>query len=200
LAQTIQNLEGFEHLQARFARLTDLDAVALMVTWTNIISRDNTEGVLAGLDKDGTPLRPVTYRPYEVTDLTRRQRNNAARNRKRGIFAGIGNFPAGLNNNLTMSEYRRLDGPPLAPRRQFSRVITNLKFEPPQHAGSLWIASARWMDVVSVKGVHFLRFHFDGEGRLPRRDLRGVRPQSIVKAKEAARKWAIAEIRNSGNP
>ena len=62
------------------------------------------------------------------------------------MFGGFGNHAAGLNNNLSSSEYRYLTGPPLALCRQFSRVITNLftghgRY---QFAPHCWIAFGAW--------------------------------------------------------
>ena len=176
------------------------DARPLMFTWTRIIEQDNRAGVLAGTDKDGKPLEHVRYRPVKAKKglgekLTDDQRNGLSNRKKRGIFAGFGPVSAGYNNNLTRAEYEKLDGPPLAPRKGFSRVITNLitRFEPDSPDARM--AYGEWRDVVSTKGVHFLKYHFNGEGRLPIRDLRGVRPGGVEKARKAAVAWLLDIIR-----
>ncbi len=189
---------GLDRLKARFQRLVNPNATLLMVTWTRIIEDDNRKGVLAGLDKDGNPMRKVTYRPVTLRQkLTAAQRNKVPASKRRGVFAGLGKHPAGTNNNLTSSEYRKLDGPPLAPRKGFSRVITNLRTRFGQTASGIWEAVGYWDEVVSRKGVLFLKYHFDGEGRLPKRDLRGVRPDGRQKATKAARAWMIDQIRSN---
>ena len=115
---------------------------------------------------------------------------------KKGIFAGFGPYASGLHNNLTTAQYRLLGGPPLAPRDQFSRVITNLKVTigTPAMGANNWYAEGAWDEVVNTKGEPFLKYHFDGIG-LPRRDLRGVRPQGIAKAIDALRNWARLAVR-----
>jgi hypothetical protein len=93
------------------------------------------------------------------------------------------------NNNLSTAAYKRLDGPPLAPRREASRVIANLVTGQGRD-GDDFFAAGGWQDVVSPKGVPFLGAHFKGENGLPKRDLRGVRPWGMAKARAAVRTWA----------
>jgi len=194
----IVDTSGLDRLMARLRKIAEPNATPLMARWMNVIEEDNRKGVLAGLDKDGVAMIPVTYRPKpRAKPLTVSQRGGRAKRATRGAFIG------GVAGNLTSSEYRVLDGPPLAPRRQFSRVITNLVtgFAPGDgilRSGGQVEAFGAWDDVVSRKGVHFLPFHFDGTSRLPRRDLRGVRPAGIQKALSALRAWAISIVREQG--
>ena len=197
--------KGGERALAKLKKLANPDPRTLMLTWMNIIDEDNRRGVMAGLDKDGNPLIPVTYRPRaEPLKPTAEQRNYAHPRKKRGTFAGLGVHPSGINNNLSYDEYVRLAGPPLAPRGAFSRVITNLKtrFE---RQGNQWRAIGEWVEVVSVDGVEFLSAHFNGAsvGRnhsitLPVRDLRGVRPEGKQEARDAMKEWAYDQIRTYG--
>jgi hypothetical protein len=191
---------GLDRMRTRFERLINPDARLLMLTWQKIMEDDNRKGVLAGIDKDGNPMAKLKYRPVTTLrqKLTAAQRNNASSKKRSGDFAGIGKHAAGVNNNLTSSEYRKLDGPALAPRRGFSRVITNFGTRWGQTSTSLWEVIGSWKEVVSSKGVAFLIYHFNGEGRNPKRDLRGIRPEGKDKAKRAARAWMIDQIRNSG--
>lgn len=196
---SIVDLSGLDRLISRVRRLESPNAKPLMITWMDIIVADNRKGVLAGLDKDGVPMKPVTYRPKGPTvgvnaRSASRFRNNAIR---KGHFGGFGPHAAGLHNNLTRGEYEQLTGPPLAPRGAFSRVITNLMtgFEIPPIGSSAWTAYGAWFEVVSTKGVPFLRAHFNGVGRLPVRDLRGVRPEGREKARRAAIAWMSDQIR-----
>jgi hypothetical protein len=199
------DLTGLDRLQERFKRIADPDATPLMVSWMRIIDDDNRRGVLAGTDKDGQPMAPVTYRPKKPgapsVPLTVEQRLGQHPKTKRGRFATFGSSASGANNNLTSAEYRLLDGPALAPRRQFSRVITNLltDYDDSQRASGQWEAWGYWEGVVSAKGVPFLIYHFDGEGNNPQRDLRGVRPEGRERAKAALRAWAIDMVRTSGD-
>jgi hypothetical protein len=207
------DLSGLDIIIAKLASLKTLDATPLMRTWMNIISEDNRTGVLAGLDKDGVPMVPVRYRPkpppgMRVTDRLSGKANAYHReslkqfrlgqgaNKRKGMFAGLGPAISGMHNNLSTAEYQLLSGPPLAPRDQFSRVITNLKtsFTGPPYGEQEWQAIGAWDQVVNQKGLPFLFYHFNGIG-LPRRDLRGVRPNGIVKAMDALRNWARLAIR-----
>ena len=204
-ATSTVDVSGLERLKKRFSKIANANATPLMVTWCKIIDEDNRKGVLAGLDKDGNPMRAVTYRPVtkKPPKLTDAQRNNVARKKRRGKYAGFGANPAGVNNNLTPAEYRLLDGPPLAPRRAFSRVITNLLTRFGQTAKGSWEAIGYWNEIVSRKGVKFLQYHFDGaplargKGRLPKRDLRGLRPEARDKARKSARAWMLDIIRSN---
>lgn len=171
----------------------------LMERWERVIEEDNRQGVLAGLDKDGNPAPPLRYRPKgNALKLTAAQRLGQRGNKRRGQYMGSGPAASGWNNNLSTSEYRRLDGPRLAPRRQFSRVITNLVTDHGRD-GNVWFAEGSWLDVVSRKGIRFLRFHFDGSSRLPKYDLRGVRPAGKAKLLESLVAWAKLEIRERFN-
>jgi hypothetical protein len=187
---------GFGQMMGRLQRLADPDPIPLLEEWEEVIRRDNKRGILAGQDKDGNPLRPVTYRPKGPPKrATKRQRNNAG---ARGIFAGLGPSAAGLHNNLTSAEYRKLGGPPLAPRGPNSRVITNLAtVHSTAPVNGQWFADGYWDEVVSTKGVAFLKYHFDGAGRLPKRDLRGVRPQGKREALRAMQDWARSLLRGT---
>lgn len=201
----VVDLTGLDNLLMRLERIGDPDATPLMRTWMNLISDGNRRGVLAGLDKDGKPMAPVTYRPTTPKPVkigskaADRWRNGASGRIRAGVFGGFGPMAAGLHNNLTSAEYRKLDGPPLAPRKQFSRVITNLTTDYERAAGGgAWTAYGVWIDVVSVKGVPFLPSHFRGSGRLPVRNLAGVRPDDMAKARRAAVRWMSDVIRTGG--
>ena len=115
-------------------------------------------------------------------------------------MAGLGvydEFGIGPNNNLSSSAYRRLTGPPLAPRRQFSRVISNFMtatFQVVRHGD--WVVIGTWKDVVSKTGYHFLHHLFNGDPPQPGpRDLRGVRPNDLAKMKAAVVPWAKLIVR-----
>lgn len=190
--------------------LGDPDATDLMVRWMVIIDDDNRRGVLAGTDKDGEPLIPVTYRPRPPGPLeaNKAQRHARRANAKKGVYQGmIGPWGGAGAGNLTSAEYRLLGGPPLAPRRQFSRVITNLKtgYGRTGPLDMQWFAAGYWDEVVDRKGKPFLQYHFDGAtggGKrrnvtLPRRDLRGVRPDGMAKALKALDRWARLLLRQA---
>lgn len=187
-------------MRANAVAVGGLNATPLMATFMKIIEDDNRKGVLEGTDKDGGYMLGVTYRPVgKAKRLTPTQRNNAKG--RRGVFSGYGPAAAGLNNNLTSREYRSLAGPPLAPRGAASRVITNLRTDYEHATGStIWDAYGFWFQVVDTKGRPFLSHHFNGGGRLPARDLRGVRPWGREKASRAARAWLMDQIRYLSDP
>ena len=201
----IVDTSGLDRLMARLRKIAEPNATPLMAHWMNVIEEDNRKGVLAGTDKDGFPMIPVTYRPVRpIMQLTAAHRAGRRKNAKRG------EFNPGREANLTREQYEALDGPPLAPRRQFSRVITNLvlAFAPNPailKQGQTVEAFGAWDDVVSKRGYPFLPVHFEGRragrGRgfkMPKRDLRGVRPAGVQKALSALRAWAISIVREQG--
>ena len=200
------DLSGGDRLLERLRKIAAPDPTPLMVSWMRTIDEDNRTGIMAGLDKDGNAMVPVTYRPVpSPRRATRAQKNNPKKGARRGAFAGLGAHPAGTNNNLTSAEYRRLAGPPLAPRGMFSRVITNLRLRFGRASLDTWEAVGYWDEVVDRDGKRFLHYHFDGAsggGRsrsvtLPRRDLRGLRPAGREQARRSLRAWILDVIRSS---
>lgn len=180
------NFDHMAKINARLAQIAQADYEPLMIQWAFIIKADNRRGVLAGLDKDGSPMTPVRYRPKLGTGGKAGPKN---RKKDRG-YKGFGPMASGLHGNLSSSEYRKLDGPPLAPRRTNSRVITNLRFERGRN-GSVWWVEAFWQDVVSTSGISFLPYHFLGLGRLPVRNLAGIRPEGRAKAQRSLKTYAL---------
>jgi hypothetical protein len=195
---TVLDTTGLDRLTARFERLANPDPTPLLVTVADLIDEDNRRGVLAGEDKDGAPMAAVTYRPVKPgapsVKLTLEQRLGQRANTKRGKYSRIGSGADRANNNLTSAEYRLLDGPPLAPRRQFSRVITNFMQRSGQIGPRVWEVVGAWVNVLNRKGESFLHYHFDGEGQKVR-DLRGIRPWGIARIRSALRAWLISEVR-----
>jgi len=181
---------GYGQLMARVGDLVNPNAEPLMAQWEDVIVEDNETGILvAHTDCFDVPLKAVTYRPIRAgaKQPTKRQTNNSAR----GVFAGFGPSAAGLHNNLTGAEYRRLDGPPTAPRGRGSRVITNLVTDhtTAPDAGGVWEAFGMWEEVVTVKGEPFLQWLF------LTRDLRGVRAAGRARAQALAYQWGMNLMR-----
>jgi hypothetical protein len=199
------DLQGFARLKARLEKIGHSNPIPLMISWMKVIDDDTRKGVMAGLDKDGVPMLPVTYRPVGKAKKPTPQQKNVLKGSRlrRGAFGGFGPHAAGLNNNLTKAEYERLNGPPLAPRGTFSRVITNLKTRFGKLSETRWEAVGYWDEVVTAKGRKFLHYHFEGwplgkNGPTKRRDLRGVRPDGMAKARHAAVAWMRDAIRSAG--
>ena len=191
---TTLDLSGLTRLQARFAAIQNPDARPLIKTLMDVIHDDNREGVLAGLDKDGNTTPKVRYRPNTLRQkLTAAQRGNQHPSSRAGVYN------AGPGGNLKSSEYARLDGPALAPRKQFSRVITNLltDFDDSEAKDGRWTVWGYWDEVVSKKGYPFLIAHFEGQNHLPVRDLRGLRPVGVRRARTVIRHWMVDQIRSN---
>ena len=184
------DLSGLDRLVDHLKRIGRPNPKLLIARTIIVMGQDNRRGVLAGLDKDGRPMDPVTYRPKgQGRYATARQRNHGKARAKVGRFGGLGPMAAGLHNNLSRREYERLNGPPLAPRRQHSRVITNYDLAPvidsPLHFGVIGV----WRQVVDVKGRPFLHHLFK------RRDIRGVRPEAMRELRRSFVNWARDQIR-----
>lgn len=117
-------IRGCERIQRRLAQIEHVmdHAGSLMKHWELLMEEGNRKGVLAGTDKDGNPMLPVTYRPFKPREMSLGERLGQHINLKRGRYAGIGRYSQyGIlpNNNLSSSAYRQLTGPPLAPRSHF---------------------------------------------------------------------------------
>jgi hypothetical protein len=184
-----RRLEAIEHVMDH--------AEDLMQHWRRLMEEGNRAGVLAGTDGDGHPMLPVTYRPRNPRQMSLGERLGQRTNPRRGRFAGAGDYSEhGIlpNNNLSSSAYRRLTGPPLAPRGQFSRVITNFKtttFQTEEHGA--WAVIGTWEDVMSPTGFHFLPALFET------RNLRGVRPDDMAKMRATILPWAKLTVRSLWN-
>lgn len=172
----------------RLQKLKNPPVTQLLETWEKIIVEDNRRGILAGTDKNGNLMTPVTYRPKPESV------SKWGKSRQRKL---IGAATAPEHNNLTSAQYRRLSGPSLAPRSAYSRVITNLAtghgYDP---ISRVYFAEAVWFDVVSRNGIYFLPYHFNGGGRLPVRDLRGVRPWGKQRVWIEFLKWSDKLLRD----
>lgn len=208
--QTI-DFAGLDRIQARLSRLGSLstaDVAPLGQRLERIMHEDNRKGVLEGTNKDGQPLKSVTYRPKPEGRTAFPGHNGGAQPTKARSGGAFG-LPSGAfkgpksathagtarNGNLTSAQYRRLDGPPLAPRYDKSRVITNyttVSDAPPGGwDGHTLTVVGFWAEVVDVQGRPFLPRAF----RV--RDLRGVRPWGMAEARKAVREWASWLLRRA---
>lgn len=184
----------FGRLVDQLRKIQHPNPLPLLDTTERIMTDDNRQGILKGTDKDGGYMLAVTYRPEGKGETASpRQKNNAKG--RRGAFSGFGPAAAGLHNNLTSAEYRKLKGPPLAPRGAFSRVVTNYITTPIVYGPLRFGVVGAWLNVVDAKGWTFLHHHFNGDGRLPKRDLAGIRPEGVKKLKTAFRNWGLDQLR-----
>ena len=193
--------KGLDRLIKHLDKVQNPNPTPLLVTTAKLMEEDNRRGVLGRTDKDGSYMFAVTYRPKTSINhgkgrtANARQRNNVKGRVSAGAFSGFGPAAAGFHNNLTPKEYRQLNGPPLAPRRQFSRVITNYNLAPYVTDRYRFGVIGAWLDVVNSKGKPFLRYLFDGTKNTPARDLRGIRPEGMRKIRRAFIAWASDQIR-----
>lgn len=184
------NMVGLRKLVGQLERLGRPNPKPLLDRTIIVMAEDNRKGVLAGLDKDGRAMAPVTYRPKgRGRYATARQRNQGRARATVGVFGGYGPMAAGLNNNLTRREYERLGGPPLAPRRQHSRVITNYRLSTFVDSPLKFGVVGMWFEVADVKGRKFLSRLFK------KRDIRGVRPEAMKSLRRSFIAWGRDQIR-----
>lgn len=186
MARSYASWDSFNGVMAVMAWASDPDLEDLCLMLEDVIAEDNRRGVLAGQDKDGAPMvatvREATPEGHWVT--YRLPDGKPARYFQAGRSPTPGAPP-------WVSEG---DGPPMAPRREQSRVIANLKTAHARTGPDGWIVFGAWENVLSNRGVSFLPFHFEGQGRLPTRDLAGLRPQGLQEALEIVSAWTEAQI------
>lgn len=188
------NYELTGRLQKMLFSLENPDFSSLMQSIGVVMDEDHVKGIMAGADKDGKAMAPVSYRgggavPLVPTPL----KGKAARAAKKAATIKNWRWQAPLaskDDNLTMTEYRKLGGPPLAPRGLGSRVIRNFQTAD-GYDGKNWFVEAFLVNVLDRKGEPFMHYHFDGKGRNPKRDLRGIRPEG----RERIRRLVALEIR-----
>lgn len=222
--------EGFSRAFETMARLETIQSYAgpLLTAWAAVLIEDNRRGVMTGTDGDGRPIKPTKYRNSIVStaaggagdkffDWSGRAFDfNPATADSASTFFGanfanlsgsetgpMGGYKPGPGANLTTKEYRRMTGPPLAPRGPASRVISNYVVEVMAGTNLVGVEGG-WNDVVSKKGVEFLPFHFSGatfsraffaaaiggdNHHLPRRNLVGLRLWGKTQARKELNNW-----------
>jgi hypothetical protein len=183
---------GRSALEHKLARLADPDASPLMEQWGDAMREDNRRGILAGLDKDDNPM-----------PITQRQLQHQATHRRFATFKRTKNIRVSRRSPAISGAARRAlteqDGPPLAPARERSRSIANYGTSYTR-TGQRWEAIGFWADVVSNRGIPFLKFHFAGpqhNPRLPIRDLAGIRAYGMNLCKKAATLWARSLLKGN---
>jgi hypothetical protein len=164
----------------------------LLESWERLVEEGNRKGLLAGTDAAGHPAPPLKYRPKGgVRKLTVQQRLGQHPRLGRGKYYG------GKTASLASTDYRHLDGPRDAPRKQFSRVITNAAMTHGRVQGErhIWFVQLAWVDIVSKKGYHFLPVLCTGNKTIPPYEIRGIRPPDVTKMREALQSWSKLLIR-----
>lgn len=169
---------GLDRLIEEIRAIPNVDLMPVAIEGARIITEGNRRGVLSGLDGFDRPMPALKYR----TGKGKKTRNRQVPDFGSTVAeaTGAGPFASGLHDNLSALEYRELTGPRLAPRLENSRVIKNLFVRIDRPDDFTWVVVGAWLDVLSPAGVPFLPFHFDGDGSLPRYDLRPIRPQDLA--------------------
>lgn len=176
---------GLPKLLKQLNNVANLDCMPLMERWAATIVEGNRAGVLSGRDGFDRPMTPLRYRNGAGRKTSNRRVPNYGTTRHQATAIG-------QNDNLTTTEYQKLTGPRLAPRGESSRVIKNLHTEIRHPEPNRWEAVGAWFNVISARGVPFLPFHFSGTRRLPRYDLRPVRPKDYEFCLNAAKAFLKA--------
>lgn len=227
------HVEGdFNRVFEMASRLETVEIYAgpLLTAWSTVLVEDNRRGVMMGIDGDGKRIVPTKYR-HSITQTSagspgdkffnaRGQAfdfNPTTANTASSFFGAsyanlsgmslsspIGGYKPGTGANLKTSEYKRMTGPPLAPRGPASRVISNYVIETVDIPNTIGVEGG-WNDVVSKRGVPFLPFHFSGatssraffaasiggdNHHLPRRNLVGLRQWGKTQARKELNAWA----------
>jgi len=220
-------VEGsFNRVFEMATRLETIEAyvMPLLEAWAEVLIEDNRRGVMMGVDGDGVPMKPTKYR-LSLTQTSAGKSTDTFFNSQGtrisdlalaytgpsvgSYFANTAGrpnalgFKAGPSGNLTTAQYRKMTGPPLAPRGVASRVISNYVVEYIAHPNTVGVEGG-WNDVVSKSGVSFLPFHFTGYGsqddifassisgpnrNLPRRNLVGLRQWGKTQARKELNAW-----------
>jgi hypothetical protein len=183
------SIDGLGSLGRRLRKVADLNNIEavrpLLEEFGRIIIEDNRVGVLSGRDGEGRPVRKTVYRTSRV---------RGASPRTTGFGRASGTPKTGPDANLSIPEYQALDGPPLAPRGEESRIIANLVVGYGR-ASAGWQTVGVWDDVVTPDGRKLLLIHARGEGGLPVRNMIGIRPWGRKQVQKATREWAKAYLK-----
>jgi hypothetical protein len=204
--------------EALFRLETCTDYVGpLLNAWSEVLVEDNRRGVMQGLQGDGSPMQPTKYRlslkqtaPGTPGDLFFNAQGEAFNNYEAGgkfFFGSLGGngpgYKPSIDDNLSTRAYKKLTGPPLAPRGPASRVISNYRINILTGQNRAGVEGG-WDDVLSAKGVPFLPFHFNGatfsraifatslagsNQHLPRRNLVGLRQWGKSQATKELNAW-----------
>lgn len=172
---------GFATLQHKLDALADPPMEAILLGLEQVVFTDNRDGLLAATDRDGQPMpRTVRESLDEGHEVFYRLPDDS-----------IGHYwQAGRHGDHPEDG----PGPPLAPHGLKSRSITNLATGHYEDGPGAWVVFGAWEDVLSEEGVPFLPFHFRGEGKLPTRDLAGLRPDGRARALALVDDWASAVL------
>lgn len=92
------------------------------------------------------------------------------------------NFYDPSPSNSDYDIYRGLDGPPLAPQWEISRVISNYVSYDAGTSGTHVSVSSQWEGITNERNEAFLPELFYGKGRIPPRNITGIRYWGLYNA------------------
>lgn len=169
----------------------------------------NRLGVLAGISgTSGTALAEVRYRKQKITDGIPTQ-NLTTSMQALQAEANLMVAPPDYGDSQLFSTmqssyynptpifaepevYRNYDGPPLAPRRRESRVITNYVVQADNSHDQVSLECG-WDDIYGITpyGTQeaFMNSHFEGTDRQKKRDLRGGTDYDKQQFERQIRAW-----------
>lgn len=187
--RTLQRLAGL-------ANVTDKVTVEPLLTdLYRVIVEDNRYKVFNSIDRDGRPAPPLNYRmaskfqSAQFKGGLRGMQNPGQKGRFKGKAPERGRVLA--HNNLTTAQYTQMTGPRLAPRRDSSRIIANLKLKRFFFNGGTWWVEAYWADVLTPKGFELLPFHFRNPDKRMRYNLAGVSARGVKEAQNVTRAYFL---------
>jgi hypothetical protein len=179
------NLNALVNLKNALSQMVTLDLKPLLEKGEEILREGNREGLIAGTDHSGTRLK-TTWRETHPENHWMRASGVAKASRKGQYFLAKGYHEAGK-------------GRPLVPNEEMSRAITHVRTDhgqPSEHTYSviLWWDGAGF---TTEQGDHILDLHASPRAgaRYPRRDIQGVRPETVKKFEEAAKAYITAAIK-----
>lgn len=196
------NTAGLDRIIRKLSVVVDLkqkEAVApLLADFYAVIVEDNRRGVMMGIDKDDKPAPPLKYRNAAKIQSGARSMKSGMFGiqegaRYKGMAPRAGNMLA--NNNLKTWQYRKMTGPRQAPRRDSSRIITNLRLRNSRFENGAWVVEAYWAEYVTPKGQPILKWTFNGTKRMKAYPLNGVRAWGRRKAEQIAKAYFLRLIR-----
>ena len=194
------NVGALDHILDQCRAFRSPDVRPLLNLWDKRLAETTHARIDAGLDGRGQPLPAVTYRP-KGPPVTQWTRNDQKRHLAGALSIRRGaRVEETAHNNLTSAQYRKLTGPPLAPRGRGSRVHTNLRTEQGYDSSrGVFYVVAAWFDIVSRKGVPFILAHFmgldTGRVKLKVRDLRGIAPADQGGFLDDLEAWGVAHTK-----
>jgi hypothetical protein len=192
------NTNALDKIIKRLGVVVDLnqkDAVApLLADFYAVIVEDNRRGVMLGIDCHDKPAPPLKYRnAAKIQSAPRSMKSGLFGTQNEARFKGMAPRAAKMlpNNNLTTQQYKSMRGPRQAPRRDSSRVISNLRFYRSEQIGNTWFAEAYWPEYLDAKGKPILPRAFQGTSKMAAYPLNGVREYGKHKAMLIAKAYFL---------